>query len=176
MQVDIEGSVFAEDIVDAINDAATGAGATLTAELSSGGSGFILRDGTTGTSTFRVSALNGSSAANDLGLNKSADATGGATINGFEIDLTDDPGIAARMIDVIDELTDSDNGTLQRRADRFDGVITNLEDRIEVLTDRLTRREESLRRQFAQLEQVIQSSQGTQARLGAQLTSLGGGG
>ncbi len=172
-EVDIDGAVYAEDIVAAINDAATAAGASVTAALSSSGNSFVLRDASTGTSAFRVSTLNGSSAANNLGLNRSADATGGGTLTGFEIDLTDDPGVAARLIDVIDQLTDVETGTLQRRADRFDDVISNLESRIETLTERLGRRDEQLRRQFAQLEQVIQSSQGTQQRLSAQLSSLG---
>ncbi|MCA8961436.1 MAG: flagellar filament capping protein FliD [Planctomycetes bacterium] len=172
--VDISGAVYAEDIIDRINDAATTAGVTLTAELSSATNSFVLRDGTSGSETFRVTSAGGSSAANDLGLNRSADVDGGGVLTGFEVDLTEDPGIGSRLVDIIDGLTDTDDGALQRRADRFDELIADLESRIQSMNDRIGRREDQLRRQFAQLEQVIQSSQNTQQRLAAQLSTLGG--
>lgn len=172
VSVDIEGSTDAEDIVDAINDAATAAGASLTAEISSSGRSFVLRDGTSGLDAFRVTSRNGSSATNDLGLNSGADSDGGAVLTGFDIDLTDDPGIASRLVDVIEGLTDVDTGALQRRADSFDLVISDLEDRVDRLNERVLAREILLRRQFTQLEQVIQQSQATQQRLQAQLSGL----
>ncbi|MEM7260455.1 MAG: flagellar filament capping protein FliD [Planctomycetota bacterium] len=173
VEVDITGATTAEDIVDKINSAAAAAGVALSAELSSGKSAYILRDQSTGTETFRVTSANGSSAANDLGLNRSADSDGGGVLTGFAIDLTQDPGVAARLNDVIESLTDVDNGVLQRRADRFDTVIAGIESRIETLAERIAGREEQLRRQFAQLETVIQQSQSTQQRLAAQLGGLG---
>lgn len=171
--VDISGSTTVEDVIDAINDAATTAGLSLTAEIAGNGRSLVLRDGTTGPETLRVAARNGSSAANDLGLNGVPDAEGGGVMTGYEIDLSDDPGIASRLVDVIENLTDADEGALQRRADSFDAIISDLEDRIDRLNERVLARETLLRRQFAQLEQVIQQSQATQQRLQAQLSSLG---
>ncbi len=171
--VDLTGASRASDIVTRINDAATAAGATLTAELEGDNNRFVLRDGTSGSSVFKVSAQNESSAANDLGLNKSADVSGGDVLTGFAINLNDDPGIASRLGDVLDELTDADDGVLQRRSDGFDTLIESLEERQERLEDRIAVRTDLLRRQFAQLEQIISSSQNTQQRLAAQLGTLG---
>ncbi|MFN0056818.1 MAG: flagellar filament capping protein FliD [Planctomycetota bacterium] len=173
IDVDVSDLTTAEDVIDAINDAATAAGQSLTASLSSTQNSFVLTDGTTGGTTFKVVALNASSAAADLGLSKSADVAGGGLLTGSLLDLAGDPGVASRINDAIEELTDTEVGALQRRADAFDEIIESLNDRIERIEERLARRETALRRQFAQLEQVISSSQQTQQRLSAQLGGLG---
>lgn len=171
IDVDITGANTLEDVIDAIN---TASGGDVTASLSTTSNSLVLIDNTTGSDTFRVVALNGSSAFNDLGINKSADVDGGAKLTGFEIDLDGDIGIAARLTDAIERLVNVETGSLQSRADSFDQVIANLEDRIEQGEERLSRREELLRRQFAQLEQIMQASQQTLARLNASLSSISG--
>ncbi|MFQ5654717.1 MAG: flagellar filament capping protein FliD, partial [Planctomycetota bacterium] len=169
IEVDITGSVYAEDVVDAIN--AAGAG-SVTASISSTQSSFVLADLTSGSGVFRVTALNSSSAASNLGLNKSADTSGGGTITGYEIDLAGDVGVAARLTDTIEDLAGTDSSVIKRRSDGLDGLIETLNKRIEGMEERLQRREELLRRQFAQLEQVMAASQSTLARLTAQLGAL----
>ncbi|MEE8141988.1 MAG: flagellar filament capping protein FliD [Planctomycetota bacterium] len=172
VEVDISTAVVAKDIVDLINAAG---GGNVTAQISATQNSYILTDSTTGSNTFRVTSLNSSAAANNLGLNRSADVSGGGVLTGFEIDLSDDIGVAARITDLIEQLTNVDDGTLQSRADGLDTIIGNLEERIERFEERLVRREELLRRQFAQLEQLISASQGTLARLNAQFGALGRG-
>ncbi|MEM7164932.1 MAG: flagellar filament capping protein FliD [Planctomycetota bacterium] len=170
VNVDIGTASTLQEVIDAIN--AAGAG-NVTAAISASQQSIELTDATTGSDTFRVKALNESSAFNDLGLNKTADVSGGGTLTGFDIDLTDDVGIAARLTDAIERLIDVDTGVLQSRSDSFDQVILDLDDRIERAEERIARREETLRRQFAQLEQVMQSSQNTLQRLNASLSGLG---
>lgn len=170
VEVDIGTAQTLQQVIDAIN---TAGGGNITATISSSQQSIELVDATAGSDTFRVTAMNDSSAFNDLGLNKSADVSGGAKLTGFDIDLTDDVGIAARLTDVIERLVDVDTGVLQSRSDAFDKVITDLDERVERAEERIGRREEILRRQFAQLEQVMQSSQNTLARLNASLSGLG---
>lgn len=171
VDVEIGGSTTLQNVLDAIN---TAGGGNLTVSLAPTGNSLILEDLTSGNSVFRVSALNGSSAFNDLGLNRSADVSGGSTLTGFEIELTGDVGVGARLSDVIETLVNPTDGVIQTRSDGFDNIIEALEQRIEAAEERLTRREDLLRRQFAQLEQVMQSSQATLQRLTAALSGLGG--
>ena len=171
IEVDVTGADSADDIVNLINSAGSSFG--LTASLDSSRNRYVLTDSTTGTESFRVSALNSSSVANDLGLNRSADVDGGGTLSGFEIDLTGDVGVMSRFDDTLEALVNPD-GVLQRRADGLDQRIVDIEERIEALEERVLRREDFLRRQFANLEQSLSQSQNTLAQLTAQLGSLGG--
>ena len=133
-----------------------------------------LTDTTSGADSFRVTVLNNSGAAIDLGIETTANVSGGGTITGSIIDLSGDVGVAARVTDYIESLVNTTDGTLETRADNFDAQIADFNERIETLEERVASREETLRRQFAQLEQIISTSQNTLARLTAQLGSLGG--
>jgi len=78
--VDLAGATTVQDVLDAINAAATGAGVLVPAEFTAGlvadGNGIELTDNT-GPGTTTVARLNGSFAAGDLGL---AGSTTGATL------------------------------------------------------------------------------------------------
>ena len=169
IEINLDGSSTVQDVINAIN--AAGAG-SLTAELSLDGRSFVLRDATTGTSDFRATSINASGSANDLGIADSADTDGGGVITGTPIDLTQDPGIASRLNDAIVGLTDATDGVLQRRANGLDELIDSLNDRVARIEERLVNREELLRRQFTNLEQIMAQSQATMDRLNATLTGL----
>jgi len=169
-EVELGAASTVAGVLSAIQTASAG---SVTAELSADGRSLVLTDLTTGSATFRALSVNSSGTANDLGLSRSADVPGGGVITGAAIDLDRDPGIAARLGDAIVELTDGEDGVLQRRADGLDDLIESLEDRIERIEERLVRREEILRRQFAQLEEIMAASQATMDRLNAQLSGLG---
>ena len=171
VDVDIAGSSTVQDVIDAIN---TAGGGNVTATLSSASNSLVLTDATTGATTFKVIAQNGSRAFNDLGINRSADLTGGGEITGSSVSLSDNPGMASRLFDAIEGLVNTETGSIQSRADGLDKIITSLQEQITQTEERLVRRESLLRRQFAQLEQVIQSSQATMDRLSASLSSIGG--
>ena len=169
IEVNLDGAVNVADVLADI--VAAGAG-SIAASLSTDGRSLVIEDLTTGSSTFRALSINSSGTANDLGISRSADTEGGGVITGAAIDLDREPGIAARLGDAISQLTDSDDGVLQRRSDGIDELIESLEDRIERIETRLLRREDLLRRQFAQLEEVMAQSQATMDRLNAQLGTL----
>lgn len=171
VDVDLTGSSTLADVLSAINTAGAG---VVEASLSPVNNSIVLTDLTTGSETFRVTALNGSGAFNDLGLNKSADVAGGGTLTGFEVDLSGDVGLGARLSDAIERLVNTDDGVIQTRSDGFDTILEVLEDRITAAEERIVRRESQLRLQFAQLEQAMQESQSTLARLTASLGGLGG--
>lgn len=170
VDVDISAARTLAEVIAAIN---TAGGASVQASYSTSQNSIVLNDTTTGATAFRVTALNSSSAANDLGIDRSADATGGAAITGEVIDLSGDLGMAARLEDLIESLVGSDGGAITRRTENLDEHVAGLEDRIEALEERLISREEALRRQFAHLEEIISASQSTLQRLTAQLSTLG---
>ncbi|MGE3963680.1 MAG: flagellar filament capping protein FliD [Planctomycetota bacterium] len=172
VDVDLDGAVTLEDVLEAINNAG---GGNVTAALAATGNSIVLEDLTTGGSSLRVTAVGGSTAFNDLGLNRSANVTGGSTLTGFAIDLSGDVGVGGRLSDAVEALVNTTDGVIQTRSDGFDQIIEALEKRIEAAEERLTQREGRLRRQFANLEQVMQSSQATLQRLTAALSGLGGG-
>ncbi len=67
--VAITGAATMQDVIDKINAAG---GTALTASFATTGNGIVLKDNTTGSSTFSVQAINASSAATDLGLDQPA--------------------------------------------------------------------------------------------------------
>lgn len=170
IEVDLDGAETVQQVLDAINAAG---GGSVTAELGTDGHQLVLRDLTSGSEVFRVSSIHSSGTANDLGIATTADIEGGGVLTGAAIDLTNDPGIASRLTDVIEAITDASDGVLQRRSNGLDELIESLNDRIEKIEERLLGREEILRRQFANLEQIMAQSQSTMDRLNASLLGLG---
>ncbi len=67
--VNLDGATTVQDVLDAINNAATGAGVAVTASLAVTGNGIRLVDSTGGAGTLAVERLNYSYAIDDLGLN-----------------------------------------------------------------------------------------------------------
>jgi flagellar capping protein FliD len=169
--VDLGSARTVRDVLNAINDAA--GNDSVTASLSRDGRSFELTDGSTGSSAFRVAALNGSAARNDLGID--AAARGGA-ITGSAIDLTGDWGLGRRLVDALERMVAVDTGSVQLRADGMGERIEDLKERAEALEERLERQEELLRRQFAQLEVIMGQQQNTLQRLNAIMGSLRRGG
>ncbi len=77
IDVNLDGVVTVQDVIDAIN---TAGGGSVTAAVSATGGGLELTDLTAGGNDFSVAGVNGSAAAEDLGIKKSAGA--GNTIDG----------------------------------------------------------------------------------------------
>lgn len=67
--VNLDGATTVQDVLDAINTAAAGAGVAVNASLAATGNGIRLMDGTGGAGTLAVERLNYSYAIDDLGLN-----------------------------------------------------------------------------------------------------------
>lgn len=84
-------------------------------------------------------------------------------------------GIFNRFDVLLDQLTNSIDGTLTEADDAFQTQIDDLNDRIELLDDRLEERRERLTREFANLETVIADLQSQGAALGSlSVPSFGG--
>lgn len=96
--VDLDGAVTVGDVLDAINAAATEAGVGVSASMASVGNGIRLVDQTGGSDALSVVALNGSFAADDLGLLKAADPA--------ETELIGDDANPVRVDSVLSALMD----------------------------------------------------------------------
>jgi flagellar capping protein FliD len=168
--VDLGSAQTVQDVLNAINNA-TGNG-SVTASIAGDGRSLVLADSSAGSATFRVTSLNGSAAYNDLGINRSADQTGGGTITGSAIDLTSDWGLGRRLVEVVERLVNVDTGSVQLRADGVRQRIEDLRQRAADMEERLGRQEELLRRQFAQLEVIMGQQQNTLQRLSAIMGTL----
>jgi flagellar hook-associated protein 3 FlgL len=86
-QVSISGAQTVQDVINAINTAAS---PKVTASLAANGSGIVLTDTSGGTGPFSVTPLNQSNAAADLGLNVPAS---GNTITGADVGAPTSQGI-----------------------------------------------------------------------------------
>jgi flagellar hook-associated protein 2 len=81
-------------------------------------------------------------------------------------------GIAAQLSDQLEYITDPFRGTIASRNDALRDVIDDIDDRIEIKERRLEIMEESLRKEFANLEVLLSSMQAQMDYLSSQLNSL----
>ena len=77
--------------------------------------------------------------------------------------FTSDDGFIAAMKDQLDVYTDSTDGSLQVRKDSIEDRITDLNEDVEMLQDRMDRLESRLRGQFTNLEVNMGELQGAQS-------------
>lgn len=160
-----------QGVLSAINNA-TGNGGKVVATVSADGSGITLEDTTVGTGNTVLTALNGSHAAEDLGILKSAAyATGSTTtkLKGNPLNLN---GIGARMEDRLDFISTDESGILPSAKSIVDQQIEDLNERIAQLQERMAITQRRLEDQFTRLETTLATLQGTSNFLNAQLASL----
>ena len=148
-QVSLESAKTFGDVVDLVNAAATAAGVSVTAGLATTGNGLELTDATGGAGDLRVDSLNASSAASDLGIQKtvSADTLTGDDVNGIQ-----PSGVFAHLAELRDALTSGDTWQITRatqlvKADhdqmvdlqaRVGAVVQDLDSRTNRLQDQST--------------------------------------
>jgi flagellar hook-associated protein 2 len=77
--------------------------------------------------------------------------------------FTSDDGFIAAMKDQLDVYTDPTEGSLSVRQESIEGRITDLNDDIDAMTDRMDRMEARLRKQFTSMEQTMGQLQSTQS-------------
>jgi flagellar hook-associated protein 3 FlgL len=104
VDVSISGAKTIGDVLTAINTAAAAAGVNVTASLAQSGNGIQIADATAGAGTLHVERLNGSSAADDLGILKS-DAAGTGTIIGNDVANVRTDSVFTALYDLYDALT-----------------------------------------------------------------------
>lgn len=81
-------------------------------------------------------------------------------------------GIATQLSDQLKYITNPSSGSIAARNDAFQDVIEDIEGQIEIKEKRLAVMEESLRRQFANLEILLSSMQAQLDYLSTQLNNL----
>ncbi len=114
LDVDIDGSGTAQDVIDAINAAASTAGAGVTASFATTGNGIILSDSAGGAGTLGVTSANSSQALVDLGLDAAA---GGNSITGKDANPVMADGVFAHVEALRNALRSSDSSALTAAAE-----------------------------------------------------------
>jgi flagellar hook-associated protein 3 len=104
-QVDLDGAATVQDVINAINAAATTASAAVTASFATTGNGLVLTDTAGGAGTLAVGSINNSSAAADLGL---AAPASGNVITGTDVDAVAATGVFSNLMKLRDALTTND--------------------------------------------------------------------
>jgi flagellar hook-associated protein 3 FlgL len=110
--VDLSGLATVQDVIDAINAADGGAG--VTASFATVGNGIVLTDTTGGTGTLRVTPLNFSNAAADLGL---LEAEVGGVITGKDVNPVESKGIFGHFSRLIAALQSNDQKEITAAAE-----------------------------------------------------------
>jgi hypothetical protein len=81
-------------------------------------------------------------------------------------------GVAAQLITQLESIIDADEGTIAYRNDAFQDIIDDIDDQIETKERRLENLEESLRKQFVNLEVLLSSLQVQADYMSTQLNNL----
>ncbi len=104
-EVDVDGLQTVQDVIAAINTAAAGAGAAVTASFATSGNGITLTDAAGGAGTLAVESANFSQAPADLGLDVAAVGT---TITGRDVNAVMPTGVFSHLAALRDGLREND--------------------------------------------------------------------
>jgi flagellar hook-associated protein 2 len=154
------------DVINSINAAA---GTKLKASVRDDGVGLRLTDLTGSTSNpLKVTSLNGSQAAYDLGITVGAV---GDTLDGSKIITSNSisagsSGVGFAITNAITKLIDPVNGVVTRENQTIDERTLQFQSRIDDLDKLLTAKRTRLETQFANMESVLAGLQSQQAALG----------
>ncbi len=160
-EVEIDGDLTVEDVLDSINNAAAAAGITpaeFTAALASTGNGIELTDTTTGTTTL-VEDINNSNTATDLGI---AGSTNAATLSGTDRATVAVDSVFAHLMSLREALLANDERGIEFATEKLEadlGRATEARADVGVRSRRLaeaTAREEELGIQDMALRSSIQ--------------------
>lgn len=118
--VDLNGPLTVQDVLDQINTAAAG---RVTASFAAAGNGIVLTDNTTGSTPLAIAPLNFSNAALDLGLT-TAPASGN-TITGADSNTIKTPGVFTNLQKLRDSLRSNSTSGITAAADGLTGDGAN---------------------------------------------------
>jgi flagellar capping protein FliD len=157
------------EVLTKINTAGAG---KLTASIADNGISIQIKDNTTtGTDTFKVVAMNGSTAMSDLGIPAAAvgDLLSGRTIMppSPTARLNEGVGLGYLLENSLSRLIDPVDGAISKENKQLDAKNQEFQNRIDALDKLLTSKRERLERQFAQMESVLANLQSQQQALGA---------
>jgi flagellar hook-associated protein 2 len=170
LNINLGSPATLKDALDVINAASP---AKLKAELRDDGRGLRLTDLTGATAaTLKVTALNGSQAAIDLGLNANSQ---GNFIDGINIISAQNAnvntgGVGAAIEKAMNKLIDPVDGLIPRENKTIDSRTQQFQDRMDQLDKLLEQKRARLERQFANMETVLANLQSQQQALGSLTT------
>jgi len=104
VDVNLDGAQTIQDVLDAINNAAVAAGASIAASLATTGNGIRLADSSGGAGTLSTSRLNYSMAIDDLGLNKQVDNPAATELIGDDTNGIKTDSVFTALIELYDAL------------------------------------------------------------------------
>ena len=140
IDVDLDGAVTLQDVIDRIN---TQGGGAVTAGFVSQGNGLLITDNTAGGGTLAITALNYSTAVSDLGLNVAA--TGNRLVGRDSNPLRVDGPFTA-LLELREGMTTNNRITLMTAGERLDRVMKQMQEiqgemasRAKVMSDRADR-------------------------------------
>jgi len=125
VEVDANGARTVQDIIAAINAAATAAGVNVSASLATTGNGIVLTDNTGGTGSFKVERANLSNVAEELGLLKEVPA-GTHVINGDDVMVNKETSIFTYLLDLRDSLKNDDSVAIELAAQKIEAYLSEL--------------------------------------------------
>lgn len=114
VDIDLTGLNTVQDVLDAINASAGGAGVLVTASFSTTGNGIVLSDVAGGAGTLSVTSLNASSAVKDLGLDV---VPVGTTLTGRDVAPVEAQGIFSNLAALRAALEGNDQRSITRAAE-----------------------------------------------------------
>ncbi len=168
IDVDLAGAETVQDVLDAVNAASGIAGVPLTADLAPDGNGIRINDGVLGPGPTTVTRLNGSFAAEDLGI---LGSTTGASLTGDDRATAAVDSVFSHLIALRDALQTNDERGITFAAERFERDISRLAEAradVGVRARRVadaTGREEDLRIQDMSLRSQFQDLDFTEAAI-----------
>ena len=168
LDVDIAGAETVGDVITAIISAAAVGGLPLTAGLAADGNGIIITDGSLGVGDLVVERLNGSFAAEDLGI---VGSTSGVILFGEDRSTVAVESVFTHLIDLRNALLSNDERDMTLAAEKFDSDISRLAEARADIGVRSRRaadavgREEDLRIQDMALRSQVQDLDYTEAAI-----------
>lgn len=120
IDVNLDGAATVQDVITAIN---TAGGGNVTASLAADGNGLVLTDNIGGAGAFRVTALNNSFAAGDLGI---AQSVSGATITGEDNATVATDSVFSHLIALRDGLLANDTRRITLAGERITADVNRI--------------------------------------------------
>ena len=170
--VNLDDAATVQAVLSAINNASGNPGVVAT--VSSDGSRLTLTDSSSGTADLNILSINGSFAAEDLGIAGTAVYVCGSSTSVFQGSTITSNGLMSIVSRDLDLLTRSVDGILTRADESMQERVDDVNRQIEALQVRINAEEARLTRQFAELESILATSQTTATFLSQQFAALSG--
>ncbi len=124
VDVNLDGALTVQDVLDRINAAAGAAGVPVSAVLTSTGNGIQIIDSTGGPGDLRVERLNLSPAIDGLGLSSASLSAGGSVLTASDTNLIRPDSVFTVLQDLYESLKRGDSAGISDAGDRLGDFIT----------------------------------------------------